>query len=54
MKFKIGDKVRLKGLDEILKNSDFQLDLAGNVVYKSDFIALLKHEIKYCGESLKL
>lgn len=54
MKFKIGDKVRLKGLDEILKNSDFQLDLAGNVVYKSDFIALLKHEIKYCGRELEV
>lgn len=48
---KVGDKVRLKSLDEILKLEGFYMDEYGDVVYDTGrAVALYGSEIKYCGE----
>lgn len=49
-KFKVGDKVRLKSLEEIMATGEFT-KCGSDVDYKNhDEILLLSHEVQYCGE----
>lgn len=58
MKIKVGDKVRLKKLDEILSTNDrlgkrFRLDIDGDLLF-TDGIALWNRELLYCGEEFEV
>lgn len=54
--FKVGDKVRLKTLDEILKLDvcpPFRFDLDGDLMCGGNF-ALCSEELRYCGEEFEI
>lgn len=50
MEIKVGDKVRLKTLDEILELEGFYEDEDGDIVYDGGIVALFGSEIRHCGE----
>ena len=51
MKIKVGDKVRLKSLDEILGLVGFYKDEDDDIIYNEGWdVALMHDEVKYCGK----
>ena len=52
-KFKVGDKVRLKSLDEILRDHD-KYSLEDKDLVYDDGTALWEDEIKYCGQEFEV